>query len=196
MKIAIGGDHGGYKLKEFLKGALAADYEFRDCGTDSEDSADYPVFAAKVANAVSSGECDFGIAICTTGIGVSIAANKVRGVRAALCCDIERVKMSRRHNNANVLCFGAAYIEPETAVEMTKVFLSTEFDGVKPGQERHARRVEEIGERVWVPIGLNPVTVKPSGPHFRITDRGVRLESRVTVAECIRGSIRTCVPIP
>jgi len=144
MRIAIGSDHGGYRLKEFLKGALVADFELRDYGTDTEDSADYPIFAARVANAVAGGDCDFGIAICTTGIGVSIAANKVRGVRAALCCDIERVKMSRRHNNANVLCFGAGYVEPKTALEMARAFFSTDFDGIKTGQERHARRVEEI----------------------------------------------------
>lgn len=146
MRIAIGSDHGGYKLKTFLVEALCDDFEMIDFGTDSDESADYPIFAARVGRAVADGDCDFGIAICTTGIGVSIAANKVRGVRAALCCDLERAVMARRHNNANILCLGAGFIEPTAAIEMIKAFLSTDFDGVKLGQERHARRVEEIGE--------------------------------------------------
>ena len=146
MKIAIGCDHGGYKLKAALKEALYGDFEITDFGTDSEESADYPIFAARVAHSVVDGDCNFGIAICTTGIGVSIAANKVRGVRAALCCNSELAKMSRKHNNANVLCLGAGYIDAPAAIGIARVFLSTEFDGVKPGLERHARRVEEISE--------------------------------------------------
>ncbi|HDR90890.1 MAG TPA: RpiB/LacA/LacB family sugar-phosphate isomerase, partial [candidate division Zixibacteria bacterium] len=104
MKIAIGSDHGGYKLKEFLKRELSADYDMVDFGTDSPESADYPIHAAQVGKSVSKGECRFGIAICTSGIGVSIAANKVRGVRAALVCDMGRASGARKHNNANVLC--------------------------------------------------------------------------------------------
>lgn len=146
MKIAIGSDHGGFKLKEFLKRELSADYDIVDFGTDSEDSADYPIHAARVGKAVASGECAFGIAICTTGIGVSMAANKVRGVRAALACDLERAEMSRRHNDANVICLGQNYIDEKSALEAVKIFLSTEFEGDRPGMERHLRRVEEISE--------------------------------------------------
>jgi ribose 5-phosphate isomerase B len=144
MKIAIGSDHGGFRLKEFLKKELSADYEIVDFGTNSEESADYPIHAARVAKAVAKGECDIGIAICTSGIGVSIAANKVRGIRAALVCDIHRAASARKHNNANVLCLGAKHIDPQIALEIAKIFLSTDFDGDKPGEERHRRRVDEM----------------------------------------------------
>lgn len=146
MKIAIGSDHGGYKLKEFLKKELAANYEVVDYGTENEESADYPIFASRVGAAVAGNQCDYGIAICTSGIGVSISANKVQGVRAALVCEPKRAEMARRHNNANVICFGQDYIDNETALKATKIFLSTEFEGDKPGQERHRRRVEEIAQ--------------------------------------------------
>lgn len=144
MKIAIGSDHGGFRLKEFLKKELSADFCMVDFGTDSEESADYPIHAARVAKSVAKGECDFGIAICTSGIGVSIAANKVRGVRASLVCDLRRAVSARQHNNANVLCLGAKYIDPQTALEIANIFISTDFDGDKPGEERHRRRVDEM----------------------------------------------------
>ena len=146
MKIAIGSDHGGYKLKEFLKRELSADYDMVDFGTDSPESADYPIHAAQVGKSVSKGECRFGIAICTSGIGVSIAANKVRGVRAALVCDMGRASGARKHNNANVLCLGQNYIDEQIALEIANIFLTTDFDGDKPGHERHRRRVDEIAE--------------------------------------------------
>ncbi len=146
MKIAIGSDHGGFKLKEFLKRELSAYYDIIDYGTESEESADYPIHAARVGEAVAIEECRFGIAICSSGIGVSISANKVRGIRAALVCDIERAEMARRHNNANVICFGQEYIDEETALEAVRIFLSTDFDGDKPGRERHRRRVNEIAQ--------------------------------------------------
>ncbi len=146
MKIAIGSDHGGYKLKEFLKQELSADYEMVDFGTDSPESADYPIHAARVGKSVAKGECQFGIAICTSGIGVSIAANKVHGVRAALVCDMGRASSSRKHNNANVLCLGGNYIDEQVALEIANIFLTTDFDGDKPGEERHRRRVDEIAQ--------------------------------------------------
>lgn len=145
MKIAIGADHAGYNLKEKVKDYCERkDYQIIDKGTDSESSVDYPDFAFAVAEAVSSNEADYGILVCYTGIGMSMAANKVPGIRAALVNAPELAEMTRRHNNANVLTLGAGYTDFEEAKEITKVFLSTEFDGTKPGQERHQRRVNKI----------------------------------------------------
>ena len=137
MKIAIGCDHGGYLLKQdiliyFEENGI--DYE--DFGCFSRDSVDYPVYGEKVARAVASGEYDKGIVICTTGIGISIAANKVKGIRCAHCPDVLSAEMTRRHNNANVLAMGAGMIGPNVAKKMVEVFLNTEFEG-----GRHARRV-------------------------------------------------------
>ena len=137
MKIAIGADHGGFALKtqliEYLKNK---NYELSDEGTYSVESCDYPVFAKKVAGKVASGECDLGVLVCTSGIGMSIAANKVKGARAALVRDASDAEMSRRHNNANVICFGAKATSFEKAAECLDIFLNTKFDG-----GRHIRRV-------------------------------------------------------
>ena len=137
MKIAIGCDHGGYLLKqEILLWLEENDYEFEDFGCYNTESVDYPVYAEKVARAVASGECEKGIVICTTGIGVSMAANKVKGIRCALCGDSYSAEMTRRHNDANVLAMGAGIIGPNMAKKITEVFLTTAFEG-----GRHARRV-------------------------------------------------------
>ena len=137
MKIAIGCDHGGYLLKQDILIWLEEnDYEFEDFGCYNTESVDYPVYAEKVARAVASGECEKGIVICTTGIGVSMAANKVKGIRCALCGNSYSAEMTRRHNDANVLAMGAGIIGPNMAKKITEVFLTTAFEG-----GRHARRV-------------------------------------------------------
>ena len=137
MKIAIGCDHGGYLLKQDILIWLEEnDYEFEDFGCYNTESVDYPVYAEKVARAVASGEREQGIVICTTGIGVSMAANKVKGIRCALCGDSYSAEMTRRHNDANVLAMGAGIIGPNLAKKITEVFLTTAFEG-----GRHARRV-------------------------------------------------------
>lgn len=135
--IAIACDHGGYNLKEAVKAHLMEKgYEVKDFGTNSLDSCDYPDYAAPAAKAVADGTCEKGIVICTTGIGVSMAANKVGGVRCALCTDCLQAEMTRRHNDANVLALGAGITGPNLAKRMVEIFLSTEFEG-----GRHARRV-------------------------------------------------------
>ncbi|MEO0139708.1 MAG: ribose 5-phosphate isomerase B [candidate division WOR-3 bacterium] len=139
MKIAIGCDHRGFRLKEFLKEKLSKDYEVLDFGTFSEESTHYPIYAHKVASAVSKGEADYGVLICATGIGMSIAANKVKGVRAAHVCSDELVELSRKHNDANVICFGSLYTDGETALRWVKIFISTEFEG-----GRHLERVRML----------------------------------------------------
>ena len=137
MKIAIGCDHGGYLLKQDILIWLEEnDYEFEDFGCYNTESVDYPIYAEKVARAVASGECEKGIVICTTGIGVSMAANKVKGIRCALRGDSYSAEMTRRHNDANVLAMGAGIIGPNMAKKITEVFLTTAFEG-----GRHARRV-------------------------------------------------------
>jgi ribose 5-phosphate isomerase B len=139
MKIAIGCDHRGFKLKEFLKEKLREDFEVVDFGTFSEESTHYPIYARKVALVVSKKEADFGVLICATGIGMSIAANKIKGVRAAHVCSDELVELSRRHNNANIICFGSIYTDEETALRWVKNFISTPFEG-----GRHSIRVDMI----------------------------------------------------
>lgn len=140
MKIAIGCDHGGYTLKEAVKAHLAEKgIETEDFGCYSQDSVDYPPIAAKAARSVAAGENDFGILICSTGIGISISANKVKGIRAALCTDRHCAEMTRRHNNANVLCMGGHVVTSETAKRIVDVFLGTEFEG-----DRHQRRIDLI----------------------------------------------------
>ena len=135
--IALGSDHGGYDLKERVKAYLDKEgIAYKDYGCHSKESCDYPVFGKAAAEAVASGECDKGIVICTTGIGVSMAANKVGGVRCALCTDCLQAEMTRRHNDANVLALGAGITGPNLAKRMVEIFLSTEFEG-----GRHARRV-------------------------------------------------------
>ena len=140
MKISMGCDHGGYALKEDIKKLLEGKgYEVVDCGTYSTDSCDYPIFGEAAARKVASGECEYGIVICTTGIGISIAANKVRGIRCAHCTDTLSAEMTRRHNNANMLAIGAGLTGKNLAERIVEVFLSTEFEG-----GRHARRVGQL----------------------------------------------------
>lgn len=140
MKISLGCDHGGYALKEHIKAYLESKgHEVVDCGTYSTDSCDYPIFGEAAARKVQSGECERGIVICTTGIGISIAANKVAGIRCAHCTDPLSAEMTRRHNDANVLALGAGITGPNLAKRMVEVFLNTEFEG-----GRHARRVAQL----------------------------------------------------
>lgn len=136
--ISLGCDHGGYELKqEVMKFLDQKGLEYRDFGCYNTDSCDYPVFARAAAEAVADGTCDRGIVICTTGIGVSIVANKVHGVRCALCTSINQARMTRLHNNANMLALGASTVTKEQALEIADMFLTTEFSG----EERHVRRV-------------------------------------------------------
>ena len=140
--IAIGSDHGGYLLKEEIKKHLKEKgYEFKDFGTDSTASCDYPVYAEKVCHAVQSGECEKGILICGTGIGMSMCANKCKGIRAALCGDHFSAEFTRKHNDANVLCMGARTIGPGVALQLADIFLTTEFEG-----GRHEKRVSMMME--------------------------------------------------
>ncbi len=142
MKIAIGADHGGYELKESLITYLKSrNIQIVDCGTNSNQSVDYPDFGLAVADMVSRQEVELGVLICTTGIGQSMTANKVPGVRAALCLNDDQAKFSRLHNDANVIVFGAKYTSAEEAQKMLDVWLATSFEG-----GRHQRRVEKISE--------------------------------------------------
>lgn len=139
--IAIGCDHGGYELKCLvLKHLEERGLEYKDFGCYSKDSCDYPDFGRPAAEAVGSGECERGIVICTTGIGISMVANKVKGVRCALCADTLSAKLTREHNNANVLAMGAGIVGPNLALSILDAFLDTPF----PGEEKHARRVGKI----------------------------------------------------
>ncbi len=140
MRIAIGSDHGGYQLKEEIKKALLEKkYQVEDFGTHSTDSCDYPDIALPVARAVAAGEYDKGILICGTGIGISIAANKVPGIRAALCHDTFSARASREHNDANILALGERVIGRGLALEIVDVWLASEFSG-----GRHQKRVDKI----------------------------------------------------
>ena len=140
--IAIGCDHGGYELKQKILAHLRQrGLEYRDFGCDSTASVDYPVYGKAVAHAVASGECEKGIVICSTGIGISIAANKVKGIRCALCSEPLSAEMTRRHNDANMLAMGAGIVGPNLAERIVEVFLNTAFEG-----GRHARRVGLITE--------------------------------------------------
>lgn len=142
MKIAIGCDHGGFELKEAVRGSLEEQgIEVEDFGAFSEESIDYAPIAARVARSVAGGHADRGILICSTGLGVCMAANKVKGIRAATCTDLFCAEMTRRHNNANVLCMGGKVVDRTTALQMVDVFLKTEFDG-----GRHQRRIEQIAQ--------------------------------------------------
>lgn len=141
--IALGCDHGGFALMQTVKKYLEEKgLEYKDFGCYGTESVDYPEFGKKAARAVASGECEKGIVICTTGIGISISANKVKGVRAALCSEPLSAKMTRLHNNANVLAMGAGIVGANLALEIVDVFLNTEFSN----EERHIRRVEKIEE--------------------------------------------------
>ncbi len=138
MKIAMGSDHGGYHLKEKIKEMLIADgYEVTDEGTFSDESCDYPVFARKVCEKVGSGECEKGILVCGTGIGMSMTANKMPKIRAAVVGDLFSAKATRAHNDANVLCMGERVTSEELAKEITKIFLETPFEG-----GRHEKRID------------------------------------------------------
>jgi ribose 5-phosphate isomerase B len=140
MKIAIGSDHAGFELKEKIKELLKElGHEYNDYGTDSSESVDYPEYGLKVAEAVSKKECDKGILICGSGIGMCMSANKVPGVRAALCMNPEMARLSREHNDANVLTMGSRLIDENTAKEIVKVWLKTKFLG-----DRHLRRVNKM----------------------------------------------------
>lgn len=140
MKVAVGSDHGGLDLKEAVISVLRdLNLEFEDMGTHDRSSCDYPDYAEKVAAAVASGAYEQGILICGTGIGMSIAANKVHGVRAALCNEIFSAKMARAHNNANILCLGARVVGPSVAEEIVRAYFTSSFEG-----GRHAQRVEKI----------------------------------------------------
>ena len=138
MKIAIGCDHGALALKNKLVSHLEAEgYEVCDFGTHTPDSCDYPIFAAAAARAVASGDCDRGIVLCTTGIGVSIAANKIHGIRCALLHDRESARMTRLHNDTNMMALGAGVVEEALALELADIWLTTEFSH----EERHRRRI-------------------------------------------------------
>ena len=142
MKIALGADHGGFELKEEIKKYLEDNgHEIKDFGTYSTDSCDYADFSLKVAEKVASKEFKFGILICGTGIGISIAANKVPGIRAALCSDTFSAHATREHNDANILAMGARVVGPGLAIDIVKTFLGSEFEG-----DRHIKRIEKITE--------------------------------------------------
>jgi len=141
--VAIGCDHGGYDLKQvIIKYLEEKGIPYEDKGCYDKSSCDYPIYGKAVAKAVADGSCDKGIVICTTGIGISITANKVKGVRAALCSDTLSARLTRLHNDANVLALGAGIVGPNLAIEITDTFLHTEFSG----EERHQRRVSMIEE--------------------------------------------------
>lgn len=140
MKIAMACDHGGLRLKNVLKEYLLENgYEVEDFGTNSEDSCDYPDYAGKAAKAVASGACDKGVVVCGTGIGVSITANKVNGIRCALCHDVFSAKATRAHNDSNMIAMGQRVIGEGLALEILKAWLSTEFEG-----GRHVQRIEKM----------------------------------------------------
>ena len=141
MKISIGCDHGALALKNKVVPFLQAKgYEVVDFGTNTEDSCDYPEYAAAAARAVASGECDRGIVLCTTGIGVSITANKIDGIRCALLSDVWSAKMTRLHNDTNVMALGAGVVGENLALEIVDTWLFTEFSG----EERHQRRIDKL----------------------------------------------------
>ena len=140
MKIAIGSDHGGYDLKEQVKTWLQEmGHEVEDFGCHSKESCDYPDFGAAAARAVASGQCEKGVVICTTGIGISMTANKVKGIRCALCADPWSAEMTRRHNDANMLAMGAGVVGPQLARQILEAFLTHDFEG-----GRHQRRVDKL----------------------------------------------------
>ncbi len=142
MKIALGSDHGGFELKEHIRQYLInKNIEVLDCGTDSEESVDYPEFGYKTAKAIKDGEAELGIICCGTGIGISISANKVKGIRCALCSDCYSAKMAKEHNNSNILALGARVIGKDLAIEIVDAWLQAEFQG-----GRHERRVNKMME--------------------------------------------------
>lgn len=139
--IAMGSDHAGLELKQAIKAHLdERKIEYKDYGTYTSDSADYAVYAERTAKAVVSGECELGLLFCGTGVGISIAANKVRGIRACCCSDKFSAEMTRLHNDANILCLGGRVVSVEKAIELVDVFLDTRFSG----EERHIRRIAQV----------------------------------------------------
>jgi ribose 5-phosphate isomerase B len=138
MKIGVASDHAGFQLKEEIKNHF--DFiEFEDFGTHGDESVDYPDYAHPLAQSVLDGKCDYGISICGSGNGINMTVNKYKGIRAALCWNVELAELARQHNNANILSLPARFIDTDTALEMVKVFLQTPFEG-----GRHERRVEKI----------------------------------------------------
>jgi ribose 5-phosphate isomerase B len=143
MKIAIGSDHAGFELKkELIEYITSLNHQYEDFGTYNEDSVDYPDFGIKVGRRVVNGECARGVLVCATGIGMSITVNKIKGIRAALCCNTMTAKLSRQHNDANILVLGAKIVEPDIAKEILRIFLETDFSY----EERHVRRLNKIKE--------------------------------------------------
>lgn len=140
LKIALGSDHAGFELKEKIKKEFKSKYKIIDLGTDSNISVDYPDFGEKVARTILDKEADFGIIICGTGIGISIAANRHKGIRAAVCHNEETAKLAREHNNANILALGAHIVDEVTALKCVKIFLETDFEN-----GRHSNRVAKLG---------------------------------------------------
>ena len=141
MKIAVASDHGGFQLKEHIKKYLESrNIEVLDMGTHSEESVDYPEFGRACGEAVAKGEADKGIVCCGTGIGISIAANKVKGIRCALCTDVHMAEMTKKHNNANILAMGGRVVGPGLALKIVDTFLDTPFSD----EERHKRRIYKI----------------------------------------------------
>lgn len=142
MRVSIGSDHRGIEQRKIIADAIeSAGHAVDDCGTFSSDSCDYPDIANAVATKVAAGESQMGVLVCGTGIGMSIAANKINGVRAAVCCDLETAKLSRQHNDANILCLSGEAFDAEQYAELVTQWLGTEFEG-----GRHARRVDKILE--------------------------------------------------
>jgi ribose 5-phosphate isomerase B len=142
MKIVMAADHGGYQLKESIKKSLfQAGRNILDVGCNSNDSVDYPDYAEKAISSILTGDCQRGILICGTGIGMSIVANRHRSIRAAVCFDIDTAKLSREHNNSNILCLGARVLDMDYAMQMVTIWLETEFSG-----GRHQKRIEKFSE--------------------------------------------------
>ena len=142
MKIAVASDHGGFALKEKVKEHLMQrGFEVEDLGTNSEESVDYPAYGKACGEAVASGKADLGVVVCGTGIGISIAANKVKGVRCGLCTSVEMAHLTKQHNNANILALGGRTTEPDLALKIVDEWLDTEFGG-----GRHQRRVDMLDQ--------------------------------------------------
>ncbi|OGL11770.1 MAG: ribose 5-phosphate isomerase B, partial [Candidatus Rokubacteria bacterium RIFCSPHIGHO2_02_FULL_69_13] len=165
MRLAFGCDHAGHPLKEPMISALEQDgHHVLDLGTFSSDPVDYPDFARAVGNAVRNGFVDLGILVCGSGVGAAIAANKIRGVRAALCTDLFTARQSRADDDANVLCLGARVLDADTAMEIAREWLATEFSG----EERHVRRIQKIAElEQGIAPGAGEKTVRREPPPTR-----------------------------
>lgn len=143
MKVAIGADHGAFDRKaEVINHLTENGHEVKDFGTYTPESCDYPEIGRSVAKAVASGEYDRGIVLCTTGIGISITANKVKGIRCALCSDVTSARLTREHNDANMLAFGAGIVGPNLSMDIVDTFMNTEFSN----EEKHVRRISKIEE--------------------------------------------------